>query len=188
MIFGVEDVDQKRRDKLISLLDIDLDWRLNKVSDGQRRRVQICMGLLKPYKVARLPCYLAFNHSSSEFPQIKMGLKVYDSGGSLNRQIPPHHSKCRYRLSGLSMDVLQVLLLDEVTVDMDIVGRLDLLNFFKEECTERGATIVYATHIFDGLESWATHIAYVSNGALQKGLPAADVSPPLYPACLLYLC
>lgn len=51
MIYGVEDVDGKRRDKLISLLDIDLDWRLNKVSDGQRRRVQICMGLLKPYKV-----------------------------------------------------------------------------------------------------------------------------------------
>ena len=51
MIFGVEDVDAERREKLITLLDIDLDWRLNKVSDGQRRRVQICMGLLKPYKV-----------------------------------------------------------------------------------------------------------------------------------------
>lgn len=33
------------------MLDIDLDWRLNTVSDGQRRRVQICMGLLKPYQV-----------------------------------------------------------------------------------------------------------------------------------------
>lgn len=70
----------------------------------------------------------------------------------------------------LKIAYLQVLLLDEVTVDMDIVGRLDLLNFFKEECSERGATIVYATHIFDGLETWATHIAYVSNGTLQKGL------------------
>lgn len=70
----------------------------------------------------------------------------------------------------LGIAYLQVLLLDEVTVDMDIVGRLDLLKFFKEECSERGATIVYATHIFDGLETWATHIAYVSNGALQKGL------------------
>lgn len=62
-----------------------------------------------------------------------------------------------------------MLLLDEVTVDMDIVGRLDLLEFFKEECSERGATIVYATHIFDGLESWATHLAYVSDGKLQNG-------------------
>jgi hypothetical protein len=37
--------------RLIKLLDIDLSWRLNRVSDGQRRRVQICMGLLKPYQV-----------------------------------------------------------------------------------------------------------------------------------------
>lgn len=33
------------------MLDIDLSWRMHKVSDGQRRRVQICMGLLRPYKV-----------------------------------------------------------------------------------------------------------------------------------------
>jgi hypothetical protein len=36
-----------------------------------------------------------------------------------------------------------VLLLDEITVDMDVVGRLDLLAFFKQECAERGATIIY---------------------------------------------
>jgi CCR4-NOT complex subunit CAF16 len=51
MIFGVEGVDPARRQRLIDLLDVDLDWRMNKVSDGQRRRVQICMGLLKPFKV-----------------------------------------------------------------------------------------------------------------------------------------
>jgi len=53
---------------------------------------------------------------------------------------------------------LQVLLLDEVTVDLDVVTRSDLLNYLKDECDTRGATIVYATHIFDGLEHWATHI------------------------------
>ena len=51
MIFGVEGVNPMRRDELIELLDIDLRWRLNVVSDGQRRRVQICMGLLRPYQV-----------------------------------------------------------------------------------------------------------------------------------------
>ncbi|KAE9463820.1 hypothetical protein C3L33_04257, partial [Rhododendron williamsianum] len=76
MIFGVEGVDPVRREKLIELLDIDLRWRMHKVSDGQRRRVQICMGLLHAF---------------------------------------------------------QVLLLDEVTVDLDVVARLDLLDFFKEE-------------------------------------------------------
>ena len=52
MIFGVDGVEPERRQKLIDLLEIDLEWRLNKVSDGQRRRVQICMGLLKPYQVS----------------------------------------------------------------------------------------------------------------------------------------
>lgn len=55
MIHGVEGVDPNRRQQLIDLLDIDLQWRLNRVSDGQRRRVQICMGLLKPYKVCKAP-------------------------------------------------------------------------------------------------------------------------------------
>ncbi|XP_042451184.1 ABC transporter I family member 19-like [Zingiber officinale] len=118
MIFGVEGVDPVRREKLIDLLDIDLQWRMHKVSDGQRRRVQICMGLLYPYKV---------------------------------------------------------LLLDEVTVDLDVVTRMDLLDFFKEECELRGVIIVYATHIFDGLESWATHLAYIQDGELLRSGKMSDI-------------
>lgn len=52
MIFGVEGVDPDRRAKLVGMLDIDLYQRVNTMSDGQRRRVQICMGLLKPYDVS----------------------------------------------------------------------------------------------------------------------------------------
>ena len=48
---AVEGADPVRREKLIELLDIDLQWKMHKVSDGQRRRVQICMGLLHPFKV-----------------------------------------------------------------------------------------------------------------------------------------
>ncbi|KAL9395669.1 hypothetical protein Peur_009922 [Populus x canadensis] len=118
MIFGVEGTDPVRREKLIDLLDIDLQWRMHKVSDGQRRRVQICMGLLHPFKV---------------------------------------------------------LLLDEVTVDLDVVARMDLLEFFKEECDQRGATIVYATHIFDGLETWATHLAYIQDGELRRAEKLTEV-------------
>ncbi|XP_062220670.1 ABC transporter I family member 21-like isoform X2 [Phragmites australis] len=47
-IFGVDGVDPVRREKLV-----DLQWHMHKVSDGQRRRVQICMGLLHPYKDRR---------------------------------------------------------------------------------------------------------------------------------------
>nr|XP_027189792.1 ABC transporter I family member 20 isoform X2 [Cicer arietinum] len=118
MIFGVAGIEPERRAELIKVLDINLSWRLHKVSDGQRRRVQICMGLLKPFKV---------------------------------------------------------LLLDEITVDLDVLARADLLNFLRKECDERGATIIYATHIFDGLENWPTNIVYVAHGRLQLSLPIEKV-------------
>ncbi|XP_016572716.1 ribosomal RNA small subunit methyltransferase, chloroplastic isoform X3 [Capsicum annuum] len=44
------------------VLGIDLSWRMHKSSDGQRRRVQICMGLLKPFKV--YPQILSLSKSS----------------------------------------------------------------------------------------------------------------------------
>lgn len=56
LLLSVEGADPDRRDKLIELLDIDLQWRMHKVSDGQRRRVQICLGLLYPYKVLFCLC------------------------------------------------------------------------------------------------------------------------------------
>lgn len=118
MIFGVSGIDPQRRYELIKVLDIDLSWRMHKVSDGQRRRVQICMGLLKPFKV---------------------------------------------------------LLLDEITVDLDVLARADLMKFLKKECEERGATIIYATHIFDGLEDWPSHIVYVAHGRLQLAMQIDQV-------------
>jgi len=39
------------------MLDIDVYQRLTTMSDGQRRRVQICMGLLKPYDVSWWQAY-----------------------------------------------------------------------------------------------------------------------------------
>lgn len=40
---------------------------------------------------------------------------------------------------------------------------------------QREATIVYATHIFDGLESWATHVAYIQDGELRRSAKMSDV-------------
>ncbi|ORX53975.1 P-loop containing nucleoside triphosphate hydrolase protein [Hesseltinella vesiculosa] len=100
-----------RTRRLLEVLDVDLSWRLHQVSDGQRRRVQLVMGLLQPW---------------------------------------------------------EILLLDEVTVDLDILVRSDFLQFLKEETEIRGASIVYATHIFDGLGSWPTHVAHVTEGSIQE--------------------
>lgn len=69
-----------------------------------------------------------------------------------------------------------MLLLDEITVDLDVLGRADLMRFLVEECDSRGATIIYATHIFDGLEFWPTHVAYVARGE-QDGLLTWQLSP-----------
>ncbi|KAL0842536.1 hypothetical protein Bca101_015781 [Brassica carinata] len=68
-----------------------------------------------------------------------------------------------------------VLLLDEITVDLDVLARADLLSFLRKECQERGATIIYATHILDGLEDWPTHIVYVADGKLQLAMPMEKV-------------
>ena len=110
MLDSVRGVDPARKQRVIDALDVNLEWRMHQVSDGQRRRVQLAMGLLKPFKV---------------------------------------------------------LLLDEITVDLDVLVRRDLMNFLKAECEQRGATIVYATHIFDGLDDWANKVMYVARGQMR---------------------
>lgn len=96
----------QRRDELLTMLGIDLNWRMHQLSDGQRRRVQIFLGLIRPF---------------------------------------------------------QILLLDEITTSLDVCVRQDLLRWLVKESDERGATVIYATHIFDGLDDWATHLFYLND-------------------------
>ena len=101
----------ERRDELVHVLDIDLTWRMHAVSDGERRRVQLAMGLLRPWTI---------------------------------------------------------LLLDEITVDLDLLSRSNFLAFLKKETQTRACTIVYATHILDNLASWPTHLVHMSLGKVKK--------------------
>ena len=96
----------ERRDELVELLGIDLNWHMHQLSDGQRRRVQLMLGLIRPFKI---------------------------------------------------------LLLDEITTSLDVCVRQDLLKWLVRESDERKATILYATHIFDGLDEWASHLFYLTN-------------------------
>lgn len=75
----------ERTQELLQVLDVDTAWHMHQISDGQRRRVQLVMGLLHPWRL---------------------------------------------------------LLLDEVTVDLDVLARSDFLSFLKKETEERGCTIV----------------------------------------------
>ena len=103
-------IDPTRRAHVMEVLEVDPGWRMHRVSDGQRRRVQILLDLER---------------------------------------------------------TLSVVLLDEVTADLDVLSRADLLHFLRAESEERGVTILYATHVLDGLGDWATHLAFLSPGRLR---------------------
>ena len=81
----------------------------------------------------------------------------------------------RVQLAHGLMIPYSVLLLDEITVDLDVLGRADLMRFLRQECEERSVTIVYATHIFDGLEQFATHVAFVAGGKLRFCEPMEEI-------------
>ncbi|KAI2641770.1 P-loop containing nucleoside triphosphate hydrolase protein [Hypomontagnella submonticulosa] len=104
-----------RRDELIHVLDIDVNWRMHAVSDGERRRVQLAMGLVRPWTV---------------------------------------------------------LLLDEITVDLDVLSRAEFLGWLKRETEIRECTIVYATHILDNLAGWPTHLVHMHLGTVREWGPA----------------
>ncbi|KAI9697923.1 MAG: CCR4-NOT regulatory complex component [Candelina mexicana] len=100
-----------RKDQLVEILDIDLAWRMHAVSDGERRRVQLAMGLIRPW---------------------------------------------------------WILLLDEITVDLDLLSRANFLAFLKRETEIRQCTIVYATHILDNLAQWPSHLVHMSLGKVKE--------------------
>lgn len=54
MMKSLQDEFKTRRDELYEVLEINPYWRMHQVSDGQRRRVQIMLGLLRPFKVLLL--------------------------------------------------------------------------------------------------------------------------------------
>lgn len=100
-----------RRDELVRVLDIDTSWRMSAVSDGERRRVQLAMGLVRPWTV---------------------------------------------------------LLLDEITVDLDVLSRAEFLAWLKAETEARACTVVYATHVLDNLAGWPTHLVHMHLGGVRE--------------------
>lgn len=58
----------------------------------------------------------------------------------------------------------RLVLLDEACVELDVVVRADFLALLKR----RGATILYATHVFDGLNDWPTHLMIMKSGRVER--------------------
>lgn len=99
-----------REEKIFNLLGISKRWRMNHVSEGQRRRVQLFLGLKK---------------------------------------------------------ACDLYLLDEVTSHLDVMMRADFLAWVQQESLRTGASVIFATHILDGLVSkdfqntWFTHLLWL---------------------------
>ena len=77
---------------------------MNRVSDGQEKKVRIMLKLLKPFKLC---------------------------------------------------------VVDEFAVELDILARKRFMDYLCKECTQRGAAVMYATHIFDQADSWVTHAVFL---------------------------
>ena len=54
MMQSLQEQFPERRAELLKMLGVSPDWHWNKLSDGQRRRVQLFLGLLYPFKVLLL--------------------------------------------------------------------------------------------------------------------------------------
>jgi len=102
-------------DGLLALLEVKLEWRINKLSDGQRRRCQLVEVLARP---------------------------------------------------GWT-----ILIMDEVTTDLDLRARQGLLRWIRDKSEREGVTVLYTTHIFDPMleegGSWATDIVTIAKGTIR---------------------
>merc|ERR1719210_2728838 len=107
-----------RVQELIDIMQINTSWRINSISDGQRRRCQL------------LDCLA---------------------------------------------EEKRIYILDEITTDLDLYAREGLLRVLRREAEVKGATIFYATHIFDSLADWATHMLFFAKGKIAKCCKMADL-------------
>jgi CCR4-NOT complex subunit CAF16 len=128
--------DARMEKELIELLGIDRRWRMHRVSDGQRRRVQLCLALRRK---------------------------------------------------------IRLLLLDEVTIHLDVVVRADLLSWLRERSRRDDLTVIYTTHILDGLwaersRPWPTHLCFIDTNGSATTLPWKAIPWTEGPSPLLRLC
>ena len=69
----------------------------------------------------------------------------------------------------------ELLLFDEATSSLDVVRRGRLLRWLARESGERGVTVVFCTHVFDGLDGWADDLVQLSRGRLARHVPTAEL-------------
>ncbi|KAJ1485479.1 hypothetical protein T484DRAFT_1945496 [Baffinella frigidus] len=64
------------------------------------------------------------------------------------------------------------ILVERFGIDLDWQT---LLEWLREESETRGVTVLFSTHIFDGLEDWGTHVTYVQEGKISRCAALGEV-------------
>ncbi|KAF8294906.1 putative ABC transporter [Trypanosoma cruzi] len=72
-----------------------------------------------------------------------------------------------------------VYLLDECSTDIDIAERMTVLDLVRSECVVGDSCCLYATHIFDGVSDWATHLLLMQGGMVVDFKRVSDLNAPL---------
>uniref|UniRef100_A0A7S1PN54 ABC transporter domain-containing protein n=1 Tax=Neobodo designis TaxID=312471 RepID=A0A7S1PN54_NEODS len=107
--------DEARRAKIAGALHLPLSADIDKMSAGEKRRVQVLHGMLREN---------------------------------------------------------DVLLLDECSTEIDLAERRTVLSLVAEECEgPKRACCIYATHILDGIEDWATRVIVMEDGKVVRDEP-----------------
>ncbi|CAK4077230.1 unnamed protein product [Aphanomyces euteiches] len=75
--------------------------------------------------------------------------------------------RCRVQLFLALLRPSQLIVLDEVLGCLDIISRVNLLEFLRRESDgPHRSTVVMASHVFDGMEEWVTHVMYLRSGKI----------------------
>ncbi|RHY34557.1 hypothetical protein DYB32_000862 [Aphanomyces invadans] len=73
--------------------------------------------------------------------------------------------RCRVQLFLALLRPSQLIVLDEVLGCLDIISRVNILDFLRHESEgPQKATVIMASHVFDGMEQWASHVLYLRDG------------------------
>ena len=83
--------------------------------------------------------------------------------------------RCQILSAFTASELFEVYILDEITTDLDIVSRERLLTWLKKQSVQNKITVIYATHILDALDEWATRVIYMEDGKVCRDVP---VTPP----------
>lgn len=107
-------------------------------------------------------------------------------GWRLSQLSDGQRRRCQILSMFTSSSEYEVYILDESTADLDIISRERLLAWLRTQAKLNGVTILYATHILEGLNEWASRMIFLDGGRILRDIPVTE-SLDLYNMCKTWL-